>query len=212
MEMKKHFIYERIVKRIIDIIVSGLFLIVFSWLYLILYFVVKTKLGSPVLFKQDRPGYKGKIFKMFKYRSMTDERDENGELLPDEVRLTAFGKKLRSTSLDELPEMLNVFKGDMSLIGPRPLLVSYLPLYNERQSHRHDVRPGITGYAQAYGRNSISWEEKFEKDVYYVENCSFLLDLKIIFHTIKVVITHEGVSSATSATMEAFTGTKEDKD
>lgn len=210
--MKKHFIYERIVKRIIDIIISGLFLIVFSWLYLILYFVVKTKLGSPVLFKQDRPGYKGKIFKMFKYRSMTDERDENGELLPDEVRLTAFGKKLRSTSLDELPEMLNVFKGDMSLIGPRPLLVSYLPLYNERQSHRHDVRPGITGYAQAYGRNSISWEEKFEKDVYYVENCSFLLDLKIIFHTIKVVITHEGVSSATSATMEAFTGTKEDKD
>lgn len=210
--MKKHFIYERIVKRIIDIIVSGLFLIVFSWLYLILYFVVKTKLGSPVLFKQDRPGYKGKVFKMFKYRSMTDERDENGELLPDEVRLTAFGKKLRSTSLDELPEMLNVFKGDMSLIGPRPLLVSYLPLYNERQSHRHDVRPGITGYAQAYGRNSISWEEKFEKDVYYVENCSFLLDLKIIFHTIKVVITHEGVSSATSATMEAFTGTKEDKD
>lgn len=210
--MKKHFIYERIVKRIIDIIVSGLFLIVFSWLYLILYFVVKTKLGSPVLFKQDRPGYKGKIFKMFKYRSMTDERDENGELLPDEVRLTAFGKKLRSTSLDELPEMLNVFKGDMSLIGPRPLLVSYLPLYNERQSYRHDVRPGITGYAQAYGRNSISWEEKFEKDVYYVENCSFLLDLKIIFHTIKVVITHEGVSSATSATMEAFTGTKEDKD
>jgi len=212
MEMKKHFIYERIVKRIIDIIVSGLFLIVFSWLYLILYFVVKTKLGSPVLFKQDRPGYKGKIFKMFKYRSMTDERDENGEPLPDEVRLTAFGKKLRSTSLDELPEMLNVFKGDMSLIGPRPLLVSYLPLYNERQSHRHDVRPGITGYAQAYGRNSISWEEKFEKDVYYVENCSFLLDLKIILHTIKVVITHEGVSSATSATMEAFTGTKEDKD
>lgn len=210
--MKKHFIYERIVKRIIDIIVSGLFLIVFSWLYLILYFVVKTKLGSPVLFKQDRPGYKGKIFKMFKYRSMTDERDENGEPLPDEVRLTAFGKKLRSTSLDELPEMLNVFKGDMSLIGPRPLLVSYLPLYNERQSHRHDVRPGITGYAQAYGRNSISWEEKFEKDVYYVENCSFLLDLKIILHTIKVVITHEGVSSATSATMEAFTGTKEDKD
>lgn len=210
--MKKHFIYERIVKRIIDIIVSGLFLIVFSWLYLILYFVVKNKLGSPVLFKQDRPGYKGKVFKMFKYRSMTDERDENGELLPDEVRLTAFGKKLRSTSLDELPEMLNVFKGDMSLIGPRPLLVSYLPLYNERQSHRHDVRPGITGYAQAYGRNSISWEEKFEKDVYYVENCSFLLDLKIIFHTIKVVITHEGVSSATSATMEAFTGTKEDKD
>lgn len=210
--MKKHFIYERIVKRIIDIIVSGLFLIVFSWLYLILYFVVKNKLGSPVLFRQDRPGYKGKIFKMFKYRSMTDERDESGELLPDEVRLTAFGKKLRSTSLDELPEMLNVFKGDMSLIGPRPLLVSYLPLYNERQSHRHDVRPGITGYAQAYGRNSISWEEKFEKDVYYVENCSFLLDLKIIFHTIKVVITHEGVSSATSATMEAFTGTKEDKD
>lgn len=210
--MKKHFIYERIVKRIIDIIVSGLFLIVFSWLYLILYFVVKNKLGSPVLFKQDRPGYKGKIFKMFKYRSMTDERDESGELLPDEVRLTAFGKKLRSTSLDELPEMLNVFKGDMSLIGPRPLLVSYLPLYNERQSHRHNVRPGITGYAQAYGRNSISWEEKFEKDVYYVENCSFLLDLKIIFHTIKVVITHEGVSSATSATMEAFTGTKEDKD
>ncbi|MBE5833998.1 MAG: sugar transferase [Butyrivibrio sp.] len=208
--MKKHIFYERVVKRIIDIIVSGIFLIFFSWLYLILYFVVRTKLGSPVLFKQDRPGYKGKVFKMYKYRSMTDERDENGELLPDEVRLTSFGKKLRSTSLDELPEMLNVFKGDMSLIGPRPLLVSYLPLYNERQSHRHDVRPGITGYAQAYGRNSITWEEKFEKDVYYVENCSFLLDLKIIFHTIKVVLNHEGISSATSATMEAFTGTKED--
>ncbi len=208
--MNKHAFYERIVKRILDIIVSGLFLLVFSWLYLILYFVVRTKLGTPVLFKQDRPGYKGKVFKMYKYRSMTDERDENGELLPDEVRLTSFGKKLRSTSLDELPEMLNVFKGDMSLIGPRPLLVSYLPLYNERQSHRHDVRPGITGYAQAYGRNSITWEEKFEKDVYYVENCSFLLDLKIIFHTIKVVLYHEGISSATSATMEAFTGTKED--
>ncbi len=208
--MKKHIFYERVVKRIVDIIISGIFLIIFSWLYLILYFVVRTKLGSPVLFKQDRPGYKGKVFKMYKYRSMTDERDENGELLPDEVRLTSFGKKLRSTSLDELPEMLNVFKGDMSLIGPRPLLVSYLPLYNERQSHRHDVRPGITGYAQAYGRNSITWEEKFEKDVYYVENCSFLLDLKIIFHTIKVVLNHEGISSATSATMEAFTGTKED--
>jgi len=208
--MNKHVFYERIVKRILDIIVSGLFLLVFSWLYLILYFVVRTKLGTPVLFKQDRPGYKGKVFKMYKYRSMTDERDENGELLPDEIRLTSFGKKLRSSSLDELPEMLNVFKGDMSLIGPRPLLVSYLPLYNERQSHRHDVRPGITGYAQAYGRNSITWEEKFEKDVYYVENCSFLLDLKIIFHTIKVVLNHEGISSATSATMEAFTGTKED--
>ncbi|MBQ7429961.1 MAG: sugar transferase [Butyrivibrio sp.] len=208
--MKKHIFYERVVKRIVDIIISGLFLIIFSWLYLILYFVVRTKLGAPVLFKQDRPGYKGKVFKMYKYRSMTDERDANGELLPDEVRLTSFGKKLRSTSLDELPEMLNVFKGDMSLIGPRPLLVSYLPLYNERQSHRHDVRPGITGYAQAYGRNSITWEEKFEKDVYYVENCSFLLDLKIIFHTIKVVLNHEGISSATSATMEAFTGTKED--
>lgn len=207
--MKKHIFYERVVKRIVDIIISGIFLIIFSWLYLILYFVVRTKLGAPVLFKQDRPGYKGKVFKMYKYRSMTDERDENGELLPDEVRLTSFGKKLRSTSLDELPEMLNVFKGDMSLIGPRPLLVSYLPLYNERQSHRHDVRPGITGYAQAYGRNSITWEEKFEKDVYYVENCSFLLDLKIIFHTIKVVLNHEGISSATSATMEAFTGTKE---
>ena len=207
--MKKHIFYERVVKRIVDIIISGIFLIIFSWLYLILYFVVRTKLGTPVLFKQDRPGYKGKVFKMYKYRSMTDARDENGELLPDEVRLTSFGKKLRSTSLDELPEMLNVFKGDMSLIGPRPLLVSYLPLYNERQSHRHDVRPGITGYAQAYGRNSITWEEKFEKDVYYVENCSFLLDLKILVHTVKVVINHEGISSATSATMEAFTGSKE---
>ena len=207
--MKKHIFYERVVKRIVDIIISGIFLIIFSWLYLILYFVVRTKLGTPVLFKQDRPGYKGKVFKMYKYRSMTDERDENGELLPDEVRLTSFGKKLRSTSLDELPEMLNVFKGDMSLIGPRPLLVSYLPLYNERQSHRHDVRPGITGYAQAYGRNSITWEEKFEKDVYYVENCSFLLDIKILVHTVKVVINHEGISSATSATMEAFTGSEE---
>ena len=169
--------------------------------------LVRVKLGSPVLFKQQRPGKNEKIFNMYKFRTMTDERDENGELLPDEVRLTKFGKTLRSTSLDELPELFNIVKGDMSIVGPRPLLVRYLPLYNERQKHRHDVRPGFTGLAQVNGRNSISWEEKFEWDVKYVEHITFWGDVKIIFKTVKTVLTHEGISSASSVTMEPFQGT-----
>ncbi len=171
--------------------------------------MVRTKLGSPILFKQERPGLNGKIFKMYKFRTMTNETDENGELLPDEVRLTKFGKFLRSSSLDELPEMFNILKGDMSIVGPRPLLVKYLPLYSERQSHRHDVRPGLTGYAQVNGRNAISWEEKFELDIFYVNNSSFMVDLMIFFKTIKKVFDREGISSGTSVTMEEFKGSRE---
>lgn len=170
--------------------------------------LVRIKLGSPVLFQQQRPGKDEKIFNMYKFRTMTDERDENGELLPDEVRLAKFGKTLRSTSLDELPELFNIVKGDMSIVGPRPLLVRYLPLYNERQKHRHDVRPGFTGLAQVNGRNSISWEEKFEWDVKYVEHVTFLQDCRIILKTIAVVLKRDGISSATSATMEEFRGNR----
>ncbi len=200
--------YKHFFKRLLDILISLVILILFSWLYIILAILVRVKLGSPVLFKQPRPGKDEKIFNMYKFRTMTDEKDENGNLLPDEVRLTAFGKKLRSTSLDELPEFFNILKGDMSFIGPRPLLVKYLPLYNEEQHHRHDVRPGLTGWAQVNGRNLLSWEDKFEKDVYYVNNLSFLLDLKIVFKTIAVVFDRSGINSETDATMEAFTGTK----
>ena len=181
--------------------------IILSPVMLMVAVLVRVKLGSPVLFKQQRPGKNEKIFNMYKFRTMTDERDENGELLPDEVRLTKFGKTLRSTSLDELPELFNIVKGDMSIVGPRPLLVRYLPLYNERQKHRHDVRPGFTGLAQVNGRNSISWEEKFEWDVKYVEHITFWGDVKIIFKTVKTVLTHEGISSASSVTMEPFQGT-----
>ena len=168
--------------------------------------LVKIKLGSPVLFKQERPGKNEKIFRMYKFRTMTDKKDENGNLLPDEIRLTKFGKLLRSTSLDELPELFNILKGDMSIVGPRPLLVKYLPLYNEYQKHRHDVRPGFTGWAQCNGRNALSWEEKFDLDVYYTKHVSFLLDLRIIFKTIKIVLFREGISSETSVTMEEFRG------
>ncbi len=181
-------------------------LLLLSPVLLILMLLVRVKLGSPVFFTQDRPGRNGRIFKMYKFRSMTDARDREGNLLPDDVRLTSFGKKLRSTSLDELPELFNVLKGDMALIGPRPLLVSYLPLYNARQSRRHLERPGITGYAQAYGRNSITWEEKFDKDVYYVDHLSFLLDLKIIAQTVRVVLKREGIDAAGGGTMAAFAG------
>ena len=205
--MKRTF-YSVFVKRLFDIILSLLVIVPFCWLYLILAILVRVKLGSPVLFKQPRPGKDEKIFNMYKFRTMTDERDENGNLMPDEVRLTPFGKKLRSTSLDELPEFFNILRGDMSFIGPRPLLVKYLPLYNEEQHHRHDVRPGLTGWAQVNGRNLLSWEDKFEKDVYYVNNLSFLLDLKIVFKTIAVVFDRSGINSETDATMEAFTGTK----
>ena len=198
---------QKYIKRGLDFILSLIASIILSPVMLMVAVLVRVKLGSPVLFKQQRPGKNEKIFNMYKFRTMTDERDENGELLPDEVRLTKFGKTLRSTSLDELPELFNIVKGDMSIVGPRPLLVRYLPLYNERQKHRHDVRPGFTGLAQVNGRNSISWEEKFEWDVKYVEHITFWGDVKIIFKTVKTVLTHEGISSASSVTMEPFQGT-----
>lgn len=190
----------------LDFLLALLACIVLSPIMLVVAILVRTKLGSPVIFKQERPGKNEKIFCMYKFRTMTDEKDENGNLLPDEIRLTKFGKRLRSTSLDELPELFNIVKGDMSIVGPRPLLVRYLPLYNERQKHRQDVRPGFTGLAQVNGRNSISWEEKFEWDVRYVENITFLGDIKIILKTVKTVLTHEGISSDTSVTMEEFRG------
>ena len=199
--------YQKYIKRGLDFILSLIASIILSPVMLMVAVLVRVKLGSPVLFKQQRPGKNEKIFNMYKFRTMTDERDENVELLRDEVRLTKFVKTLRSTSLDELPELFNIVKGDMSIVGPRPLLVRYLPLYNERQKHRHDVRPGFTGLAQVNGRNSISWEEKFEWDVKYVEHITFWGDVKIIFKTVKTVLTHEGISSASSVTMEPFQGT-----
>lgn len=200
--------YQKYIKRLLDIIISFTALVILSPVLLIVAVLVRIKLGSPVIFHQDRPGYHEKVFKLCKFRSMTDARDENGNLQPDEVRLTKFGKALRATSLDELPELWNILKGDMSLIGPRPLLVKYLPLYNEFQRHRHDVKPGLTGWAQVNGRNTISWEQRFEYDVYYVNHISFWMDLKILFQTVAVVFKHNDVNSATDATMEAFTGTK----
>lgn len=202
-------IYRTFVKRLIDIVLSFLALVVLSPLLIILAVLVRIKLGSPVIFRQQRPGYKGRIFGLMKFRTMTDERDDEGELLPDEVRLTEFGKKLRATSLDELPEFINILKGDMSFVGPRPLLVQYLPLYNAEQAHRHDVLPGLTGWAQVNGRNAISWEKKFEYDVWYTRHISFLLDLKIVMMTVGSVLKRTGISSETSATMEFFTGTPE---
>lgn len=202
--------YEKYIKRGLDIFLSGLALMILWPVLLIITVLVRTKLGSPVIFCQERPGKDEKIFRLYKFRSMTDEKDENGKLLPDEVRLTKFGKLLRSTSLDELPELWNIFKGDMSIVGPRPLLVKYLPLYNEEQKHRHDVRPGLTGWAQANGRNAISWEEKFRLDVFYVEHISFALDVKTIFLTVKNVLRREGISSESAATMEEFKGSKEE--
>lgn len=195
------------IKRILDIISSLLAIIILSPLLAVTAVLVKTKLGSPVLFKQERPGKDEKIFTLMKFRTMTDERDENGELLPDEVRLTKFGKFLRSTSIDELPELFNILKGDMSVIGPRPLLVEYIPRYNEHQHRRHEVRPGLSGWAQVNGRNTVSWEDKFDMDVHYVDNYSFAMDVKILFMTVLNVIKKEGISSETSATMEVFMGT-----
>ncbi len=203
-------IYDRVIKRIIDLLLSGLALLVLSPVYLVLAVLVRRRLGSPVIFSQQRPGRNGRIFEMYKFRSMTDARNEEGELLPDEYRLTEFGKKLRATSLDELPELWNIFKGDMSIVGPRPLLVRYLPRYNERQKHRHDVRPGLTGWAQVNGRNAISWEQKFAYDVEYVEKESFLLDLKIILMTVGKVLHRSGINQDGNATMEEFMGTKEE--
>lgn len=203
-------IYEKYNKRILDFILSFLAVVILSPVMVIVALLVRLKLGSPVLFKQARPGKDEKIFHMYKFRSMTDDRDENGQLLPDEVRLTSFGKLLRSTSLDELPELFNILKGDMSIVGPRPLLVQYLPLYNEEQKHRHDVRPGITGYAQANGRNALTWEERFEMDVYYTRHLSLRMDLGILFRTVKVVLKREGISSETAATMEVFRGSSKE--
>ena len=198
--------YKHFFKRLIDFILSLIALIVLSPILLIVALLVRTKLGSPVIFTQERPGLNEKIFTLYKFRTMTDAKDEQGNLLPDEIRLTKFGKLLRSTSLDELPELFNILKGDMAIVGPRPLLVRYLPLYNEHQKHRHDVRPGFTGWAQCNGRNAISWEEKFDLDVYYTKHVSLLLDIKIILKTVKVVLFREGISSETSVTMEEFRG------
>lgn len=199
--------YGKYVKRMMDIILSLAGIILLSPVLLVLWILVRVKLGSPALFTQQRPGKNEKIFKLYKFRSMTDERDGEGNLLPDEDRLTSFGKKLRSTSLDELPELFNILKGDMSVIGPRPLLIKYLPLYNEVQKHRHDVRPGLTGLAQINGRNAITWEKKFAYDVEYVNNLSFKLDARILWGTVRAVVKREGISSENDATMEAFTGT-----
>ncbi len=211
--MKKHKpygVYEKFFKRPIDIVCALLALTLFSWLYIILAILVRVKLGSPILFKQARPGEDEKIFNLYKFRTMTDEKDENGNLLPDEVRLTKFGQFLRKTSLDELPEAINILKGDMSVVGPRPLLVEYLDRYNDEQKRRHEVRPGLSGYAQVNGRNSVTWEDKFKMDVHYVDNITFLGDVKIIFQTVfKSFIKQEGISSETSATMEVFMGSEE---
>lgn len=202
---KKGF-YERYIKRPQDFCCALAAIIVLSPVMAVTAVLVRIKLGSPVIFKQKRPGLNGKIFTLYKFRTMTDKKDKNGELLPDEERLTRFGKILRSTSLDELPELVNMLKGDMSVVGPRPLLVKYLPLYNERQARRHEVRPGFTGYAQVHGRNAITWEDKFEKDVYYVDHISFMGDWKIIFQTVGTVLRREGISSETAQTMEEFKG------
>lgn len=199
--------YKHFFKRFFDFFLSLIALIVLSPIILVIALLVKLKLGSPIIFRQTRPGKNEKIFTMYKFRTMTDAVDENGNLLPDEERLPKFGKLLRSTSLDELPELFNILKGDMSIVGPRPLLVKYLPLYNEQQKHRHDVRPGFTGYAQVNGRNSISWEEKFDLDVYYTQHVTFCMDVMIILKTIKVVLFREGITSDTSVTMEEFHGT-----
>ncbi len=199
-------LYRKYFKRLLDIFLSLIAIIVLSPVLLIVTILVRVKLGSPVIFKQERPGFNEKVFTLYKFRTMTDKRNKFGELLPDSERLTSFGKFLRNTSLDELPELFNILVGDMSIIGPRPLLVQYLPLYNEHQKRRHDVRPGLSGWAQVNGRNAISWEDKFELDVEYVEKVRFILDCKIIFMTIKKVFAREGINSVSSATMEPFKG------
>lgn len=201
-------IYQKYAKRILDITLSGAAIIVLSPVMGVTAILVKKKLGSPVIFKQKRPGKDEKIFTMYKFRTMTDERDEKGELLPDSIRLTKFGKMLRSTSLDELPELFNIFKGDMSIIGPRPLLVQYLPLYNEKQKRRHDVRPGLSGLAQVNGRNAITWEEKFSYDVEYVEKVSFTLDVRIVLKTMIKAFKREDINADTAVTMEVFRGSE----
>lgn len=200
--------YKNFIKRILDIILSFLALVILSPLLILTAFLIRIKLGEPVFFKQLRPGKNEKIFGILKFRTMTDAKDENGNLLPDEIRLTRFGQFLRSTSIDELPELLNILNGDMSIVGARPLLVQYLERYNEEQKHRHDVKPGLTGLAQVNGRNGITWEEKFHYDLEYVKNITFYGDCKIIFQTVMKVFGREGISSTTSVTMEEFKGNK----
>lgn len=204
---KKGF-YEKYIKRPQDFLCALLAAVVLSPVMLTTAILVRIKLGSPVIFKQERPGLNGKIFTLYKFRTMTDKKDEDGNLFPDEIRLTNFGKKLRATSLDELPELFNILNGDMAVVGPRPLLVRYLPRYNAHQARRHEVRPGFTGLAQVNGRNAISWEDKFNWDVKYVDNISFVGDWKIVFKTIFTVLKREGISSETSATMEEFMGSE----
>ena len=199
--------YKHFFKRFLDILISSIALLCIGWfIILVAIFFHFANKGAGAFFYQERPGKDEKIFKVIKFKTMTDERDANGNLLPDEKRLTKIGKFVRSTSVDELPQLINVFKGDMSLIGPRPLLVQYLPLYNEEQRRRHEVRPGISGWAQCHGRNAISWKEKFELDVWYVDHCTLWTDIKVIFITIKNVLMRKDINSATAATMEAFNG------
>ena len=200
--------YAKYIKRLLDFTLSLCALIVLSPLLLILTVVGAVQRKGNPFFAQERPGWHEKIFKLYKFRTMTNARGVDGELLPDEVRLNSYGRFLRSTSLDEIPELFNILTGQMSIIGPRPLLVEYLPLYNEEQRHRHDVRPGLTGYAQSHGRNTVTWEQKFEMDVWYTRNISFRVDLSIFFRTIMAVLKREGISGEGSATMEHFTGTK----
>lgn len=199
-------IYRNCIKRLLDCVLSLLAIILLSPVLLVVSLIVRTKLGTPVLFRQERPGKAGQIFELYKFRTMTDARDAKGNLLPDVRRLPKVGVRLRSMSLDELPELINILKGDMSIVGPRPLLVRYLDRYTSEQARRHEVRPGLTGYAQAYGRNGLTWEEKFKKDVWYVDNVSFLLDCKILLHTVSVVFRREGISEEGSATMHEFMG------
>ena len=199
-------IYARYIKRLLDFFLSLIALVILSPILLIFFVIGAIKMGGNPFFTQERPGKDGKIFKLIKFRTMTNKKDADGNLLPDDQRLTSYGKFLRSTSVDELLELINILKGDMSIIGPRPLLVKYLPLYNDFQKHRHDVRPGLTGYAQVNGRNSISWEERFKLDVDYVQNITFMGDVKIIFNTVYKVFKRDGISSGTSVTMEEFKG------
>ena len=197
-------IYKKYIKRLIDIIISLTFFICFFWIYILLAILVKFKLGSPIIFKQKRPGLNEKIFTMYKFRTMTDKKDINGNLLADKDRLTKFGKFLRSTSLDEIPELWNVLRGEMSLVGPRPLLVEYLKKYSKKEKRRHEVKPGVTGWAQVNGRNNTTWEDRFKNDIYYVENISFLLDLRIIIKTILKVIKKSDINQSENVTMKNF--------
>ena len=200
--------YAKYFKRMLDFILSLIALIILSPILLIVAILVRIKLGSPIIFNQQRPGKNEKIFTLYKFRTMTDKKDENGNLLPDSERLTKFGKLLRSTSLDELPELINILKGNMAIVGPRPLLVEYLSLYNKKQKHRHDVRPGLTGLAQVNGRNSISWEEKFNDDLKYIKKITFIGDVKIILKTVEKVFKREGISQDDNVTMKKFQGNK----